>query len=383
MDLSANTRSFFAAFALLLVGSSASYSADGVAVKLPNVIGSTVPAYVSSQFIFPVDHQPTIQSHASSICETPDGILVAWFGGDHESHPNVSIWTSRLTSDGWSLPTEVAKDEAPEAERQPAWNPVLFQPKDGPLMLFYKLGPSPSRWWGMLKTSNDYGRTWSEPVRLGDNDKVGSLVGPVKNAPIQLADGTILCPSSTEHRGWKIHFEVSKDLGKTWEVICPLEDEKVYNAIQPAIIQHDANQLQVLCRSRENVIVQSWSQDEGKTWTPLSPINMPNPNASVDAVSLKDDRKLLVYNHTLREGDFPANRTMLNVAISADGQSWHPVLTLERQPGEYSYPSVLQSADGLVHITYTYRRTTIKHVVIDPAKLKIPAAVASVPSTKN
>ena len=97
---------------------------------------------------------------------------------------------------------------------------------------------------------------------------------------------------------------------------------------------------------------------------------LPNPNAGTDAVTLADGRQLIVYNHTVRGAIFPANRTMLNVAVSTDGKSWKPVLTLERAPGEYSYPAVIQTRDGKVHVTYTWQRKTIKYAVLDPEKLK-------------
>ena len=91
---------------------------------------------------------------------------------------------------------------------------------------------------------------------------------------------------------------------------------------------------------------------------------MPNPSAGTDAVTLKDGRHLLVYNHT------PKGRTPLNIAISRDGVTWQSVHVLESEPGEYSYPAVIQTSDGLVHVTYTWRRERIRHVVIDPATLK-------------
>jgi alpha-L-rhamnosidase len=90
---------------------------------------------------------------------------------------------------------------------------------------------------------------------------------------------------------------------------------------------------------------------------------LPNPNSGIDAVSLRDGRALLVYNHTER------SRSPLNVAVSTDGKAWKAALTLEEQPGEYSYPAVIQTSDGLVHVTYTWKRERIKHVVIDPRKL--------------
>jgi len=125
----------------------------------------------------------------------------------------------------------------------------------------------------------------------------------------------------------------------------------------------------VLCRSRQSVIVQSESTDGGKTWGKMTGTSLPNPNSGIDAVTLADGRQLVVYNHTTRGGAFPSGRNMLNVAVSTDGKAWTPVLTLEREKGEFSYPAVIQTSDGLVHSTYTYLRRSVKHVVLDPKRL--------------
>jgi predicted neuraminidase len=114
------------------------------------------------------------------------------------------------------------------------------------------------------------------------------------------------------------------------------------------------------------VIAESWSSDGGSTWSEVAGTKLPNPNSGTDAVTLADGRQLLVYNHTTRQGDFPSGRNMLNVAISKDGKDWKPVLTLERERGEFSYPAVIQTSDGKVQITYTYQRQSVKHVVLDP-----------------
>jgi predicted neuraminidase len=165
------------------------------------------PGFVKAEFI--VDQPSFPSSHASTIVETRDGIMASWFGGPHERHPEVVIWTARLEGGKWSAPTQVADGiQADGKTRNPCWNPVLFQPKEGPLLLFYKVGPSPDAWWGMLMTSSDNGRTWSKPVRLPDGN-----VGPVRNKPVQWPDGSILCGSSTEDRGWQIHMERTLDLG--------------------------------------------------------------------------------------------------------------------------------------------------------------------------
>ena len=127
--------------------------------------------------------------------------------------------------------------------------------------------------------------------------------------------------------------------------------------------------MQILCRTQQGVISQSWSEDQGITWSEMAATSLPNPNAGTDAVTLEDGRQLLVYNHTLRKGDFHSGRNMINVAVSRNGKDWNPVLTLEKASDEFSYPAVIQASDGLVHITYTYMRRTIKHIVVDPEKL--------------
>ena len=155
-------------------------------------------------------------------------------------------------------------------------------------------------------------------------------------------------------------------MGKTWEVIGPINDGKEFGAIQPSILTWPGGRMQVLCRSRQNVIAQSWSEDGGRTWSKMTPTELPNPNAGTDAVTLRDGRQLLVYNHTVRNSPFPSGRNMLNVAISKDGRNWKPALTLERDEGEFSYPAVIQASDGRVHITYTHQRRSVKHVILDP-----------------
>jgi predicted neuraminidase len=308
--------------------------------------------------------------------------VAAWFGGSHEKHKDVGIRVSRHLDGKWSAPVEVVNGVQSSSKRYPCWNPVLFQPKDGPLLLFYKVGPSPSTWWGMLTTSNDHGKTWSWPTKLGEHEAIGHLLGPVKNKPIQLPDGAIVCPSSSEldvklgNDKWRVHFEITRDLGKTWEVIGPINDGIEFDAIQPSILTHKNGDFQILCRSRQNVVTQAWSKDQGKTWSEMTASNLPNPSAGTDAVTLADGRHLMVYNHTTRNTRIPGRR-MLNVSISKNGKDWKPVVTLERTPKsenpdrsvEYSYPAVIQTKDGMIHITYTYHREGIKHVILDPAKL--------------
>jgi len=339
-------------------------------LTVPDLARPGADGYVRGELIYPLDDKPTPQCHASTIVETPTGLVAAWFGGTHERNPDVGIWVSRHDGKAWSRPVEVAHGVQSPEKRYPCWNPVLFRPKSGPLMLFYKVGPSPRAWWGMRTTSTDDGRTWSKPRKLGKDPKIGHLLGPVKNKPIPLADGAILCPSSTEHDGWRVHFERSADGGRTWEVIGPIHDGKEFGAIQPTLLTYADGRLQAVCRSTRGVVAQSWSADGGRTWSKMRATPLPNPNAGLDGVTLADGRQLLVYNHTTRGGGFPSGRNLLNVAVSADGKAWEPVLTLERARGEFSYPAVIQGRDGIIHVTYTYLRRSVKHVVLDPTKIK-------------
>jgi predicted neuraminidase len=315
---------------------------------------------VQREFIY--DEAPFPQCHASTIEETKSGLVAAWFGGTREGHDDVGIWVSRQTDGKWSKPVEVATGEV-AGDRHPCWNPVLFQPKDGPLLLFYKVGPDPQRWWGMLRRSTDGGATWSEAERLPDG-----FLGPVKNKPIELASGELLCPSSTETptkpSQWRVHFERTPDLGKTWTKTAPPEPgQEPVQAIQPSILQHGENQLQAIGRSRSKRLFETWSNDGGKSWNEVKLTDLPNPNSGTDAVTLKDGRHLLVYNDT------PSGRTPLSVALSEDGKTWRIAQALETEPGEYSYPAVIQTADGRVHITYTWKRQKVRHIVLDPEQL--------------
>jgi predicted neuraminidase len=326
---------------------------------------------VRAEFI--CEQSPTPASHASTIIDTGQGLVAAWFGGKRERAPDVGIWLARHDGSRWSAPEQVATGRMRDGTPCPCWNPVLFQPRGGPLMLFFKAGPREPEWWGEVLTSTNNGRTWSAPRRLPDG-----LLGPIKNKPVQLAEGTIISPSSTEgYRQepngkrvdlWQVHLELSTDGGQTWTKVGPLADPGRANVIQPTVLVHDDGRLQVLCRSQVGRIQEAWSSDQGRTWSAIGPTKLPNPDAGIDAVKLRDGRFLLVYNHSDKHGP---DRRVLNVAVSPDGRRWDAAPVLENEPGEFSYPAVIQAADRLVHVTYTWHRKRIKHVVIDPAVLQL------------
>ncbi len=321
------------------------------------------PGIISEEMIYRDNLFP--MCHSSTIAEAGDSLVCAWFSGSHEGWSDVKIWSSRKTKNNkWSEPQMIADGMGDDGNPLPCWNPVLYQSPQGPLWLFYKVGKSPRHWWGMRKYSTDGGQTWSEGQPLPDN-----ILGPIRTKPLLLWNGSLLCPSSTEasglrilSRGWRVVMETTTLDGLHWTSSGPLNGH-TFDAIQPTILQHADNSLQILCRSREGIITQVWSHDLGNTWGEMTETTLPNPNSSIDAVTLHDGRQLLVYNHITSGRDF------LNVALSNDGVQWHPSLILADQPGEFSYPAVIQSADGLVHITYSWQRRHICHVVLDPKKL--------------
>ncbi len=179
-----------------------------------------------------------------------------------------------------------------------------------------------------------------------------------------------MSPTSTEGKGgWQIHFEATPDFGKTWRKIGPINDGKTLNAIQPSILDHGKGKLQILARSRNRALVEAWSNDNGETWSELAKSTLPNNNSGTDAVTLKDGRHALVYNHVLPPVTLAKGAYALHLSISKDGKEWAAAVILEDSPiSQYSYPSVIQTSDGMIHVIYTWRRQRIKHAVVNPKK---------------
>ncbi len=330
-------------------------------MQLPGAFAQS--SKVKSEFIY--DEAPFESCHASTIAETPSGLVAAWFGGTHEKHKDVGIWVARKSGNSpWSEPVEVVNGVQHADKRYPTWNPVLFYHEEAGLMLFYKVGPNPREWWGEVIVSEDHGITWGLQRRLPED-----ILGPVKNKPELLENGTLLCPSSTEHDGWKLHFELTSDWGKTWKRVGPLPSDKDLQAIQPSVLRHPKGRLQLLCRSKNNRILESWSEDQGLSWSPLKATNLPNPNSGIDAVTLSDGRHLLLYNPTESpEGKWGGDRYPLVLAVSNDGNTWETLKVLEEEKGEYSYPAIIQGQNGTVHLVYTWRREKIRYWQLDLEK---------------
>jgi len=315
-----------------------------------NTISANV---VDSGFIY--RNEPYPSCHASTIVETDDGFMAAWFGGTYEKHPDVCIYASFYKKGIWEKPFRIADGVEDKLIRNPCWNPVLFKRDNGDIILYYKIGPSPTKWFGVYKISTDEGKTWSKEQRIPDN-----LLGPIKNKPVKAPDGGILYPTSIEDDlGWRIYMEHSKQDLSEWKKI-EIENGD-FNAIQPSVLFHNDGRLQLLCRSRNHKIVESWSTDGGKSWSKVKATSLPNNNSGTDALTLADGKThLLIYN-PITEG-----RNKLALAASTDGISWRDIMILEDKPeGEFSYPAIIQGKDGKIYISYTYNRELIKYVIVD------------------
>lgn len=372
-------------------------------------------AIAGAEFLY--TSAPFAECHAATIAETRRGDLVAaYFGGTKERNPDVCIWVSRKEkgSDRWTEPVLAADgvfelgsadaelagitDSTTDAaagpvlpghgggalKRKACWNPVLFEMPDGELWLFFKIGLRVADWTGWVVKSADGGRTWGrrEPLPKG-------FLGPVKNKPV-MAGGRLVCGSSTETGGWKLHFEIYDPATGEWTYVGPIaadeaprtedtSDVKPIDCIQPSILRLADGRLKVLCRTRNGRLATSESADGGFTWSRVRLTDLPNNQSGTDAVTLADGRHVLVYNDfATLPGTKKGPRTPLSVAISADGEHWSCLLTLEDSPvGEYSYPAVIQGSDGMLHCVYTWRRRRVAYRRIDPDGVQ-PGRSASV-----
>lgn len=331
---------------------------------------------VSEQFLSP--EWENFDCHSSSIIETKNGeILAVWKGGFGAGQCNidlksqVGIWQARFNGKQWSVPQRIHFEE-----KSVVWNPVLGKLPSGEFLLFYRVGSEPVVSVAFLKRSKDEGDHWGEAAFLP-----AGIVGPAKNKPLVLEDGTILCPSSAQagsadeiYQATAAWIDISTDEGKTWSKSGPLTiPGRPFGVIEPSLFFDAEGNLRLLCRDRQRrlggVDGSIWtaiSLDQGRTWSALEKTELPNPDSAFDVADLGKGNLVLFYNHSSTE------RFPLSIAISKDGgKTWERKCDLEEISGEF--PAVIYTSDGLIHTTYAYDVGTgqrkVKHVVINPEKL--------------
>jgi predicted neuraminidase len=356
---------------------------------------------------------PCIQNHAANLAFLPDGTLTCvWFGGTMEGMGDISIYMSRLAPGAtrWSQPEKMSDDPAKSEQ-----NPLIFNAPDGDVWLLYTSQTSGNQDGSVVKCriSADGGKTFGD-VRL-----LCELPGTFVRQPIIVnSSGTWLLPVfrcvGLPGERWTGDADtagvlISRDAGKNWVMT---EVPNSLGAVHMNIVPLDGTNLVAFYRNRfaESVLA-SRSSDGGENWSAPQPVDLPNNNSSIQAVKLKDDIIAMAYNHSNAlmsdarrlslydeiEGDeqtggAPAQRSdrrkaiwgvpraPLSLAFSTDGGASFPRhIDLDTGDGyclsnnskdsvnrEFSYPSITQGPDGVVHVAYTYYRRAIKYVRLSP-----------------
>jgi predicted neuraminidase len=354
---------------------------------------------------------PCIQNHASFLMPLPGGDLgCVWFGGTQEGVPDISVYFSRLVpgAERWSDPLRLSDD--PTRSEQ---NPLLFPLPDGRLWLLWTAQISGNQDTAIVRRriSEDGGRSWG-PIETLFDEQPG--FGTFIRSPIVALDnGDWLLPiwrcTKPPSGAWTGDLDtssvmISTDQGLSWtEHAVPGSTGYVHMSIVDLRNGH----LVAFFRSRwADWIYASRSADGGHTWTEPASTELPNNNSSIQAARLANGHIALVFNDssaadatgrrlslyddiggeedpapaappaTGRSAFWGAPRAPMTLAISEDeGQTWPYRRNLEVGDGycmtnnskdrlnrEFSYPSICQTPDGLLHISYTYWRQAIKYV---------------------
>lgn len=333
-------------------------------------------------------------SHAANLLVLPSGdLLLTYYAGIYERGSGESIVLSRLSkgSKRWTEPVVVSY-HAGWANQ----NPLLFLAPDKTIWLFHTTqrgGHDQTKDLVYALKSTDEGHTWSEPFTLFPQPGLytrqpvvvfqNQWLFPVYHS----AGGSITSNAQKDHS----YVEVSADSGATWKE-CDVAGSGGY--VQMNIVPISPTHLVAFFRSRYADWIYKSESSDGCSWTTPQATALPNNNASIQAIALKDGHLAMIFNNTQAElkpehAD-TASRRILSLALSEDGgKTWpwirdienpalsQPILPLEDP--EYSYPSIVQSADGMIHVAYTFRRETIKYMEFSEEWIKHGTTVGGKP----
>ncbi|HME55002.1 MAG TPA: sialidase family protein [Candidatus Lokiarchaeia archaeon] len=366
--------------------------------ELDTVFHSEPPRWIAQGYLFQIGTVlGCANNHAGEMIAGAchDGIQelhVVWFAGTVEGHVDTKIMHSRIRYDVESAlkcsiieqgdPFEPHNNDLfaysePRAiagiSERSSGNAVPFIDTRGRFHLWFASyytkgsnvpeGEDPRRRDIFYQYSDDDGETWTEPSIW--SDRPGSWV---RNALLVLDDGTWLLPINDEITylpefdcNWSSRFAFSHDDGITWEFSDLYSVHKFPGAarggmIQPTVVQLADGSLYCLNRSHTGWIVEMRSFDRGATWTTPVNTSLPNPQSAICMIRRQNGDLLLAYNPSQK------NRYPISIARSRDdGMTWQRLFDLRDENGELSYPSLVESPDGLVHCTYTLHWRTIAH----------------------
>jgi predicted neuraminidase len=317
--------------------------------------------------------------HVGSICELPDGRLVAtWYGGTREGAKDVAIFLATKTPGQlarWSKPKKVVDRISASRELyryiKKVGNPVIFAGSGDRLWLVY-VTISAGGWSGSslnVKMSTDAGATWSNSRRL-TLSPFFNISELVRNKPLPLSSGGFALPIYHECLGYFpeiLWIGPGKEDGSVAFRKSRMAGGQSF--IQPSVVAYGPSLATSFyrCQSDEKAVGMAATKDAGVTWAEPQTLNLPNPNSAVDGILLSDYSILLALNDSVQ------NRENLRLAVSNDGGSnWVRIATLESTQGKkYSYPYMIRSRDGLIHLVYTWNRKRIKHVVFNEAWVNV------------
>jgi predicted neuraminidase len=336
-------------------------------VTPPQAIHSTLPAE------FAREELPAMApiAHASSLTELADGRLAAvWYAGSGEGALDVKLWFSIRDAEGWSPPRVVATPADTSAGVgayvRKLGNPVIYA-RGKRLHLWY-VSVAAGGWSGSsisYKSSDDDGQNWLSAERLTTSPlfNLGTLV---RGPPVALADGGFGLPVYQElftRRAEWLRIDAS---GRTLDKV---RLPSPAPGLQPSVAATDAQNGLALLRSgdtQRGVVMADVTADGGASWHQVASLPIANRNTSLALLRLGSGRLLLAANPY--EG-----RSLLQLFLSNDdGNNWWPARVIEDDPNktaEYSYPALVQTRDGRIHLSYTFQFRTIAHAIFTEAAL--------------
>lgn len=338
------------------------------------------PSHENNQTTLPASfEQLTIPSttpsvHSATLALLSNGrIMAIWFGGQKEGAQDVKLYQAIFTKGVWQPAQAIASrlDVQQETKRniRKIGNPVLMRDPQGALHLFF-VSVSYGGWAGSAinhKLSTDEGVTWSPAKRMITSPFL-NLSTLVRGVPLNMENGQIGLPVYHE---LFTKFPEWLQLGSNGQVLNKTRMQHGQPTLQPTVIPSDSTHALALLRyagSPPNRIWAANTDDAGLTWHSARPLALPNPNSSVMALRLKSGTLLLAYNPTKHD------RNQLALATSNDnGAHWKFARFLEQSASssdEFSYPALLEDAQGYIHLTYTYKRQSIKHVMFTETWLR-------------